>query len=209
MTVPGTLRVDWRESPTLWGPLAWLAAVLWPGFAWTLVFFPPSSLAYALEQDWRVPALLAACIGTAAAMWLVARERRRERTAMTRLGVIARFVVYGAVFSVITPVVWAVINAGTGAWGEPGVLDKLGSASAALFMGGAMIFPSFVIGVSYAVWAGFMVALIAFRPRDRSMRPRIDFSAYPERAPEPEAPPAPKGPLPETAMEAALRPDFV
>jgi hypothetical protein len=227
--LPLTARVDWRESPTLWMPVAWLCASLWPPIVGTLILFPPSEEAGGLLRDWRAPTLLAGALGVAAALFVVDRERRREQAPRTRLGVVVRFLILGFIFTLISMVVAAVLATGIGLFNADDLVHKLGTAKATLFWFSVpMMFFALPVGISYALWAGLVVAMVAFSPRPQSVRPRhyLFDRLAPEQdeaapqaaapaAPEPQAPPPapkpepePRGPQPETEQERGLRPDW-
>jgi hypothetical protein len=222
--IPLTARVDWREAPTLWMPVAWLAATFWPPIIGTLILFQPSEAAGGLLHDWRLLALVAGGLGVATGIFVIDRERKREQAPRTRLGVVVRFLILGFIFTLGAVLVTAVLSTGVGLFNADDLVHKLGTAKATLFWFSVpMMFFALPVGISYSLWAGLMVAMIAFAPRPLSVRPRHflfdkltpEEPAVPgsmELAPEPAAPPVrepePKGPKPETEMERALRPDW-
>lgn len=209
----GTARVEWRESPALWGFLGWLAAVLWPPLPFTWLVWPPAEEAGGFRHDWRLIVAGVGALGVALAMRAIARERRRDGSPKTRFGVVARFVALGFLYSLTAAALVAVITALLGLLSPGDAFRRVGEMKAA-FLVGIMTLPlALVLGVSYAVWAGFVVSLISFTPRAQSTRPRhyMMDQLQPVDAPPPPAPepaPAPEGPHPETDMERGLRPDF-
>jgi hypothetical protein len=208
--IPGLTRVDWREDPKLWVPVAWAAGVAWPGIVLTLPFLPPSASAGGFFSDFRFIALIEAAVGVALAIYLLARERRREQTPRTRLGVVIRFLVYGAVFSVVAQALLALILAPFAPPPGAGFFQTVGSIKTTLWFFVGLLPFAVLVGFSYALWAGAMAALIAFAPRPLSLKPRPTvFETF--DVPPPPAPPAPEPeptpPAPETELEKALRPD--
>lgn len=210
MKFPGLTRVEWREDPRLWVPVAWAAGVAWPGVVLTLLIFPPSARAGGFVSDWRFTALLEAAAGIALGLYLLARERRREHTPRTRLGVVIRFLVFGTVFSVGAQAILALILAPFAPPPGAGFFQTVGSIKTTLwFFVGALPF-AVAVGFSYALWAGAMAALIAFAPRPLSLKPRSTvFETFdvPLPPPPPAPPPEPLPPAPETELEKALRPE--
>jgi hypothetical protein len=213
----GTARVDLREPPGLWLTLGWLAAVLWPPLPVTLAVWPSQPTLAAALRDWRYTALGVGAVGVALILRLIDRERLREGTPRTRLGVIVRFVAYGFVFTLVAAVVLAIVVALATLFGQGDVYQRLGEMKTALIMGLIAMPPALLVGVSYALWAGFATSIVAFVPRAASVRlrhamlddafePRATLAAEPQPEPEPE--PVPQGPPPETELEAALRPDM-
>jgi len=200
-------RIDWRESPTLWAPLAWGAGVLWPGVVFALIVLPPT------RPDGRIVlvALLAACIGVAGILKLIQWERARDGAPRTRLGVISRFLFFGFVFSVLAAVLGALVQGGLALFGRHDFAQNVAETNSALTFGFFQLVAAAVIGVSWSLWAGFVVSLIAFSPRAESVRPRsFLLQSLSDPEPEPELKPVPvfRRPHPETDLEAALRPDW-
>jgi hypothetical protein len=225
--IPLTARVDWRESPTLWMPVAWLAATLWPPIIGTLIFFPPREQAGGILHDFRLHALIAGAISVAVGLFVIDRERKLEQAPRTRLGVVVRFLIMGFIFTLAAVVVQAVLATGVGLFNADDLVHKLGTTKATLFWFSVpMTLFALPVGISYALWAGFVVAMIAFSPRPLSVRPRhylfdrltpeepavaaaaVEAAPLLETAPAPEPEPQHKGPRPETEMERALRPDW-
>lgn len=170
MTLPGAAPVRWREGTPVWVALAWLAAVAWPPLIVTLLLYPPQQ--WRLDgADWRFVALLVGALAAPAGMALIARERRRDGQPRTRLGVIWRFVLYGAVLSVVGQLAAAVLATIAG-WIEAGDLSRgLGAAETTFLIYGVGMMPfTMAVGIAYAVWAGLMVAVIAFAPTPPSLR---------------------------------------
>jgi len=187
MSLPGSAPIRWRESPVVWTPLAWLAAAAWPPLILTLPGYPPQHWNLLQGPDWRFTALALGLLAVPAGMALLARERRREGAPDTRLGVIWRFALYGAVFSVIGQLAAAILVTISG-WIEAGDLGRgLGAAETTFLIYGVGMMPfTMALGVAYAVWAGLMVALIAFRPTPPPMRvPPRYFADEPAAAGQP------------------------
>jgi hypothetical protein len=186
-----TARIDWRSPARTWGVLGWLAAVLWPPLAVTLIIFPPTVEAGGFGRDWRTTALAVAAISCAVTLRLIAQERRRDSTPDTRLGVILRFLAYGFFFAiaahvllVLSQAVFALIDVG-----DP--LRRLGEAKAAMLIGVVSLPATLIIGVSHALWAGVVACLVAFKPRATAARSQ--HFLYERMMPTPEAAPPGEG----------------
>lgn len=232
-------QVTWREPLELWIGLGWLAAVAWPPIVGTLILLPPTEEAGGLLNDWRLKALLAAAIAVGAIIWIVRGERERDGAPSTRLGVLSRFLLFGFIFSLAALIILVLAASVMTIFGSEGLLPTLGEIESTLFLFGVAGLPfALMVGVSYALWAGAMIALIAFaspetagvaRPRKRKPQrapvlfesPSVDPGLAPSApaAPVPaEAPPPPPmaaspiplrpAPHPETDMERALRPGW-
>lgn len=170
----GLVKAEWRPSPWAWTPIAWAAAVLWPPVSATLLFYPPAD--GALLQDWRLKAMAAAGVGIAAGLWLIRRERDATGTPHTRVGVVMRFFVLGAVFTAALIILSTLAMGISGAPFTSGFGAFFGALKTTLFIFGVAGSPFILlIGLSYALWAGLAVALIAFRPRPPSVRVHSDF----------------------------------
>jgi hypothetical protein len=212
VTVWGTARVDLREPAGLWVPIAWLAAVLWPPLPITLVVWPSQLTPIGIARDWRITALIAGGVGVGLILALIDRERRREGSPRTRLGVFVRFVAYGFVFALLATVFVAVVVALLAIFGQGDVYQRLGEMKTALIVGLAALPLGLIIGISYAVWSGLAASIVAFAPAGPSIRLRragiepegMEAPAAMAAGPEPVL----VGPKPETDIEAALRPDW-
>jgi hypothetical protein len=213
----GTARIDLRQPPGLWLVLAWLAAVAWPPLPITLAVWPSQHTAAAMLRDWRYTALAAGAVGVTLILWLIDKERVREGAPRTRLGVMIRFVAYGFMFSLLAAVTVAIVIALFALLGQGDVYQRLGEMKTALIMGLAALPLALIVGVSYALWSGFAASIVAFVPRspvrlrhallDNDLdAPAAVMAAAPPPEPEPE--PEPTGPVPETELEAAMRPDW-
>ena len=134
---------------------------------------PPSQLAIGFDMDWRLQALIAGVIAVPLGMYMLARERDRSGSPATRLGVIWRFLFYGGLLAALLQVLTAVVMMGL-RWVEAGALaQSLGAAETTLLIYGVAGLPlAMLIGLSYALWAGLCVALIAFTPKPPPVRPR-------------------------------------
>ena len=170
--LPGSARIRWRETPFLWAPIAWLAALAWPPLLITFALYPPQSLGLAIDGDWRLLTLAGAVLGVTGALELIRREWARGRRPSTRLGVIWRFVLYGAVLAVVLQLLLTLALMVMGWMHVTGLPQGLGVAEATFLVYGVLMLPlSAFVGAAYAVWAGLMVALIAFAPTPPPMRP--------------------------------------
>jgi hypothetical protein len=203
-----TEPVAWREPVGLYTFVGWLAAVCWPAVVGTLVMFPPTREAGGLLHDWRLKALIAAGMAIAAIVWLVRGEREREGGPTSRLGIIARFLLFGFIFSLAALILVVLGFSIASAFGNEGFLPALGGIESTLFLFGVAGLPfALMVGVSYALWAGFMVATISFAPPNPSVPRERVSSAFRGRmldmpAPEPaaEVAPAPE-PLPAATLD--------
>lgn len=169
--LPGTAPIQWRESPWIWVPAAWLAAVCWPPVLITLIFFPPQAFTFGLDMDWRLLGLVCAAVGTAAGLWLLRLEWVRSHRPATRLGVLWRFTLFGAVFAVALQILLVVALIVGGWLRVSGPAQGLGVAETTFFIYGVGLLPvTALVGAAFAGWAGLMVGLIAFATRPESLR---------------------------------------
>jgi hypothetical protein len=171
---PGQAPIRWRESRVVWIPLACLLGAAWPPVVLTLPLLPPHNWMPGLAMDWRLVVFVVALVTVPVGLWAVARERERTQRPATRLGVVWRFLLYGGLFTAaletLLVIVLVVIN-----WAEAGTIGQsLGAAETTLLIYGVAGLPvAMLIGVSYALWAGLCVALIAFQPRPPAVRSRL------------------------------------
>lgn len=213
-----TGEVTWREPVGLYSFVGWLAAVSWPAIVGTLILFPPTREAGGLLHDWRLKALIAAGIAVAAIIHLVRSEREREGGPTSRLGIIARFLLFGFIFSLGALILVVLGFAVVSAFGNEGFLPALGGIESTLFLFGVAGLPfALMVGVSYALWAGLMVSTITFAPPVPTVpKARVSalFGGPPEDAPstadpapeaEPEAEPEPV-PEPRLDIEGGVIP---
>lgn len=193
--------VVWREPVGLYNFVGWLAAVAWPPIVGTLIFLAPTREAGGLLNDWRLKALIAAGIAVAAIMYLVRGEREREGGPSSRLGIMARFLLFGFIFSLAALILVVLGFSVFSAFGNEGFLPALGGIESTLFLFGVAGLPfALMVGISYALWAGAMVALISFAsPQPTVPKTRVsamfggppDEPAPPMEAPTVEPEPAP------------------
>lgn len=175
----GFSKAEWRPSPWLWTPVAWILAVAWPPVSATLLLFPAAT--GGALGDWRVKAMVAAALGVGAGLWLIARERRTSGTPYTRVGVVMRFFVLGAVFTAALIVSAAFLLALASAPFADGFGAFFGALKTTLFLFGVAGAPvGLLIGLSYALWAGLVVAAVAFSAKPVPVRLRSTFAAEPE-----------------------------
>jgi hypothetical protein len=163
-----TRKIEWRESPTLWAPVAWLAGVMWPGVVFALVVLPPT------RPDGRIvlAALLVACLGVAGILRLIQWERAHDGAPRTRLGVVGRFLFFGSIYSVLAAILAALVQGALALFGRHDLSQNVAEANSALTFGFAELVAAALIGVSWSLWAGICASLIAFSPRAESIRPR-------------------------------------
>lgn len=157
--------VEWRQPRSLFLFLGWLAATAWPAIVGTLIVFPPTREAGGLLHDWRLKALIAAGLAVAAILYLINGEREREGGPSSRLGIMARFLLFGFIFSLAALLLVVLGFSVMSAFGNEGFLPALGGIESTLFLFGvAGLPPALMVGISYALWAGVMVATISFAP---------------------------------------------
>jgi len=189
--------VEWRRPLGLYNALGWLAAVAWPAIVGTLIIFPPTREAGGILHDWRLKALIAAGLAVAAIMYLIRGEREREGGPSSRLGIMARFLLFGFIFSLAALILVVLGFSVLAAFGNEGFLPALGGIESTLFLFGVAGLPvALMMGVSYALWAGAMVALISFAsPRPTVPKARVSalFGGPPDDDTA-SAPPAPTQP---------------
>ncbi len=172
--LPGQAPVRWRGPAPLWVTVACLVGIGWPPLWATFYLLPPKTWVVALDMDWRLIALACAVIAVPGAVALLARERRRERRPQTRLGVVWRFLLYGALAAAAVQVLITLAVMIDG-WTAAGALgEQLGATETVVLIYGVLGLPfALMVGISYALWAGLAVALIAFAPRPPKVRPRL------------------------------------
>ncbi|HEY3814782.1 MAG TPA: hypothetical protein VGL66_16310 [Caulobacteraceae bacterium] len=221
MRTLATNKIDWRGPASLWVALAWVLAVLWPPLPLTLLLWPSDKTGLMTIEDPRAIGMVLGAISVTLTFIMIDRERKRDGTPRTRLGIFVRFIAYGFVFTVVAIAVFAIGLSLLQAFSYGDLFRRMGEAKATLLMAVAIMPLVLVAGVSYTVWSGVIAALIAFGPKATSTRPRnfliqepeiaappmTTYSAKPV-APAPEPEPAPPAPHPETDIEAALRPEI-
>lgn len=197
--------VTWREPVGLYTFVGWLSAVAWPAIVGTLIAFAPTREAGGLLHDWRLKALVAAGIAIAAIIWLVKGEREREGGPSSRLGIIARFLLFGFIFSLAALILVVLGFAIFSAFGNEGFLPALGGIESTLFLFGVMFLPfALMVGLSYALWAGVMVSVITFAPPVATVpRARVSALFGGELDAPPPAEPEPVVPAPKSKSKAA------
>lgn len=172
--LPGQSPVTWRKPAALWTPLACVIGVFWPPALVTLAFWWPRNWFAWLDTDPRLIGMLLAAIGIPIGVWLLAKERERTGRPATKLGLIWRFLLYGGLYAAALQILLVLTMIVLG-WGEAGtVAQSLGASETTLLIGGVLGLPvAILIGVSYALWAGFCIALIAFEKRPPKVRDRL------------------------------------
>lgn len=183
--VPGSSPIRWRESPYLWAPVSWLAALAWPPLILTLFLFPLQDWRVALDIDWRLAGLAVAALGVPMALELVRRERERTGRPNSRLSVIWRFTLYGAVLAVALQLIAVAVLLVYGWTRASGLAQGLGVAETTFLIYGVGLLPlTALIGAAYAAWAGLMAAMIAFVPAPPPLRAPSHILGLPEDLPE-------------------------
>jgi len=162
--VPGQTPVKWRRGRgRLW--LAGLAAVCWPPLILTLAIWPPLNWVPGLDLDWRLLMLVIGAVAMPLGLRQVRLQRERTGRPATRLGIVWRFMFYGGLLAVALQTLFALVMVIWGLIGSGSVFQAIGSTETRLLLYGVMMLPAAaVVGVSYALWAGLCVALIAFEP---------------------------------------------
>ncbi len=169
--IPGSAPVNWRETPFLWAPVSWLAALLWPPLILTLFLFPPQGWWIGLDMDWRFLSMIVAGVATPAAIELVRREREATGRPASRLGIVWRFTLYGAVLAVALQLIATLVLLIYGWTRASGVAQGLGVAETTFLIYGVGLLPlTAAVGAAYSAWAGLMVAMIAFAPAPPPLR---------------------------------------
>lgn len=172
--LPGQRPVTWRRSAAAI-PLAVVVGAAWPPLILTLPLWPATNWMPALDMDWRLIVLVLGLVAVSVGVWALTKERERTGRPETRLGVVWRFMFYGGLLAGALEGVLALLTAMLG-WFSPGggVGQAIGFTETALLIFGVLGLPvAIVVGVSYALWAGLCVALIAFMPRPASVRDRL------------------------------------
>ncbi|MDO1559177.1 phthalate transporter [Brevundimonas sp. 2R-24] len=172
--IPGLKPLIWREPRGPWTLAAWLLAVAWPPLVITLLLFPPQELGVALGSDWRLTAMVVGLIGVPFGIALIDRERRRGVAPLTRLGIVWRFVLFGAVGSVIGELILTLVMIVNRFIGIGDLLRAASGAETAVLLYGVGFLPfAMLVGASYAAWAGLAVSLLAFTPKPERVRSRL------------------------------------
>lgn len=167
LNLPGRERVTWRKEPHRI-VLAALAGACWPPLILTLPIWRPAADNWlpGPEMDWRLLVLLIGLVAVPGFMRLMERERQRDGRPATRLAVIWRFLLYGGLLAAAVAAFAALLMSVTGSLeaGTPG--RAAGATETTLLIYGVGGLPiAVLVGVSYALWAGFCVAFLAFRPQ--------------------------------------------
>lgn len=176
--LPGLVPVNWRETPYLWAPVAWLAGIAWPPVILTLFFFPVQAIAFppqagtaGLDMDWRILSMIVAALAIPVGLEAVRRERAATGMPSTRLGIIWRFVFYGVILAAALQILVTVLLLIAGWMRVSGAPQALGVAETNFLIYGVGLLPlTAIIGASYAAWAGLMAGLIAFVPMPPPLR---------------------------------------
>ncbi|HEY0052105.1 MAG TPA: phthalate transporter [Caulobacteraceae bacterium] len=170
--------VSWRRRPHLFVPLAWLAAIAWPPLVLSLIPFAPQRWTLGYGADWRFYAMGVGGLVTALSLWLIHRERLRAGRPATRLGVVWRIVLFGAVAAVAVELIAALALTVFG-WNLAGPIgQQLAKGETTFLLYGVILLPFVMaVGVSFAVWAGLAVAFIAFAATPPPVKPRLGLLA--------------------------------
>lgn len=158
---PATRKREMSATLTALG-----AAVLWPPLVLTLPFWRPAERANwmpGLEMDWRLMLLVVGLIAAPLGLRLIDRERARGKGPTTRLGIVWRFMFFGGVFGAGLQAVIAVIASVTGLFLSESFAGAVGAmVTTLLIFGVGGIVTAALVGVSYGLWAGLCVAMLAF-----------------------------------------------
>ncbi|MET4685511.1 hypothetical protein [Brevundimonas faecalis] len=162
--LPGLKRVAPKRSTQRF-VLAWLAAAAWPPLILTLVVWPPENWASGVDTDWRLVLLVVGLIAAPIGLRLLLRGHAESGRPSTRLGVVARFMVFGGLLAAAVQILIALIMSLLSAFSAQSLVQGLGALETTLLIFGVAGLPlAILVGVSYALWAGLCVAFIAFSP---------------------------------------------
>lgn len=166
-----TRTIKERRPTTQWRVIAWLLGLAWPPIPLTLVLFPPRSWVPGPEGDWRLFALIAAALGLILAMWRLGRDRAAGRGPETRLGVVWRFLLFGAIFAVAAQVIALISTMVMGWLGVVGLPQGVGVAETSFLVYGVGLLPlTAVIAAAWSIWAGLVTAFVVFETAPEPMR---------------------------------------
>lgn len=169
--LPGSRLVRWRDGPQVWVPVAILAAVAWPPLVLSLIVLPPARMDLLAGPDWRFVALAMGLVVVPVMLVRMARGREATGQPSTRLGIIWRFAVEGLVLSALAQLVVAVLLTIIGWFGADSLGQALGAAETSFLLYGVGMLPfTMAVGGAYAIWAGWVVAMIAFKPTPPPLR---------------------------------------
>lgn len=172
--LPGKTPVSWRREA--WAvPVACLAGACWPPLVLTLAILPPSRwIPGAGGVDWRLLALAVGLIALPLGIRAVRQEHERTGKPSTRVGVIWRFLLMGGVLAAALQILLALIMIGLNLIEAEGIAGRFGAVETTILVYGVGGLPlALLIGVSYALWAGAIVAFVAFEKRNPVVRPRM------------------------------------
>lgn len=167
--VTGSIRE--RRPPGQWRFITWLVGLAWPPIPLTLILFPPRGWVPGPEGDWRLFALIVAALGLVLAMWRIGRDRAAGRGPQTRLGVVWRFLLFGAIFAVGVQAVALLSTMVMGWLGVAGLPQGLGVAETSFLIYGVGLLPlTAAIAAAWSVWAGLAAAFILYETAPEPMR---------------------------------------
>ena len=160
-----------RKPASQWAFITWVLGVLWPPIPLTLFTFQPRSWIPGLEGDWRLFALIIAAVALALAIWRIARARAAGRGPQTRLGVVWRFVLAGAICALAAQGLILLASMVMGWMGVAGVPQGLGVAETSFLVTGVGLLPlTTVIAAAWATWAGLVSAWLQYETAPEPLR---------------------------------------
>lgn len=171
--IPGQSRVMLKDGAPVWLLLAWVVGMVWPPLWATMLTAPPTVIEPSAHTDWRILAVLLSALGIALAIALILRETKRTGRPSTRLGIIWRFLMYGAVIAAASQTLLMLAIGVESLLTSAPLQQKLGGLETIVLIYGVAGLPfAMLVGISHALWAGLAVALIAFRKRPARLSTR-------------------------------------
>ncbi len=162
--LPGLKRVAPRRSGQA-AVLATLVAAAWPPALVTLFIWPPRNWASGVDTDWRLLLLAVGLLSVPLGLWLLNRSHRLTGRPSTRLGVIFRITAFGGLVAAALQTLTAVVLTVLAVIASQNLAQAIGAMETTLLIFGVAGLPlAILVGVSYALWAGFCLAFIAYRP---------------------------------------------
>jgi len=161
--LPGRNPLVRHRSPLVLAGAA-AAAICWPPLVLTLLIWPPLNWVPDTDTDFRLILLVVALFAVPIAMWRLQARSEQRTEPLTRQGIICRFAYGGGLVGAVGQTALAVISVVTGWIESQSLMQAAGSTETNLLIYGVLGLPvTILVGVSHALWAGFCVALIAYR----------------------------------------------
>ena len=168
--LPGRERVVPRRTvqSTL---LATLAAAAWPPILLTFPIWPPHHIWAGLDTDWRIVLLVVGLIAAPVGISRLAKAKRPNNAPWTRRAVIARYVIYGGILAGCLQLLMTIAQSILAALAGESFIQALGGIEAVVLVYGVLGIPlALMVGVSYALWGGVCVALLAYKKAGKTGR---------------------------------------